>query len=189
MDDWQAVTVAVLGILSAVVPWAIQKAKNFKKTGISATLESHTAIYSALNNLVAKTRYQRAVLLTAHNGGAIPTPGKDLYSSVVCEVFSRPFEGIHFSWRKQLLDEGYTQMLFSLVRRKVLRLITSKMDDCILKNLYLSDGVAMSKVIYVHRTRGTFWYLSLNSAHVFSPTKDELNEIRIAVASIAAQLK
>lgn len=146
-------------------------------------------IYGALNALQSATGADRALLLRAHNGGAIPRPGVALYSSVIYEVHATGVASIRDSWQKQPLDEHYIGLLLKVATQKIAALETKRMYECALRDAYESLGVTESRIAEVKSGVGEYYYLSLSWSDDIARDDAFVNmQIRTATARILDNL-
>ena len=150
-------------------------------------------IFSHLNQIMAECNASHVVLLKASNGGSIPRPGCKLYSSVIYEVYGPSSTSVLKSWQDQPLDQQYIHMLMDVKQHGETQIIIDEMDEGILRNLYLSKGIKMSKVVKLLDIEGAFYYLSIVWAHGDSISEEELgridNIIRVGKNNIFSVLK
>ena len=119
-------------------------------------------LYEELNFLLAKTAAKRVLVLRAHNGGGKPKKGYPLYSTAEYEVYQGSGNTIKQDWQKQPLDEYYISMLTELDQQEQLELKLFGMDDeSMIKKLYFNDGIFSAKLLKIHETKDSFFYLSV----------------------------
>jgi hypothetical protein len=141
-------------------------------------------VYSLLNTLITDTRASKAMLLRVQDSGDIPVPGKDLYSSIVYEVYgpdSKPFKK---KWRHQLIDQEYVKHLSKVAREGKAKLFTDEMPPGILKDIYVSKDIVMSCVFAIHQEPAYFFYVSITFKIRDEMTPSERVAIRSAIQSL-----
>ena len=169
--------------------WLIARRDTRKDRRIPNVLNRIHEVYHILNMLLRETKCVRALILRAENGGEVPIVGKDLYSSVVYEVYDRAFDSIKARWQKRPLDEDYIDLLLEVSKEGKAVLITEEMAPCALKDLYVSIGLHGSVVLKLKAREGAFYYLALNFDQPFDGDDAGLNEsVAFAVNEIASLL-
>ncbi len=156
-----------------------------ERTGMQAALSGFSRVFDALNRMRSQSRFERVILIRAHNGGKLPQADRPMFSTVHAESYGERLGPAMKHWQSQLLDEEYVQMLFRLSQRKFVHIVVEEMAPCELRDLYAAHGVKWARVVYVHGNDGELWYLSLNAVDDFQASVEELNLIRETCNTIA----
>lgn len=139
--------------------WITWKDKN-RRGSIPNVLGRIHEVYHTLNVILKESGAHRVLISRSENGGAVPTVGKDIYTTVVYEVFDRELGSIKQFWQKQPLDEQYIQMLSQLVEEGHVTVITEKMAPSYKKDMYENDGVVRGEIYKIKTKPGQLYYLS-----------------------------
>lgn len=148
------------------------------------SLQAIDSVYDALRDIVYRTGAYRALLLRAEDSGDIPVPGKDIYSSIVYEVFDSTTSAQKPNWRRQLIDAQYTSMLTKVAQTGHLINVTAQMPEGILKNVYVSKGVKQTHVFAIHQEPAFFFYCSIVFRKDSPPTVHDLDAMRSGINKI-----
>lgn len=160
-------TLASSGVLMFILKWikesADSRSHKKRREKHEASLDHLDDLYSLMNSLLAETAAARVVIIFNTNGGGYPSLDAIRKSSVKYEVFAPGQEPMKASWQQQELDPAYTNMLRTMMDSptKTLWNVTEELPEGILKNLYLSAGIACGKIAYIFSTNTSFIYLSI----------------------------
>lgn len=172
-----------------LIKWLIVRRDAKKEKKIPDVLGRIHEVYHVLNMLLRETGCVRALVLRAENGGDVPIVGKDLYSSVVYEVYDRAFVSMKDRWQRRPLDEAYIDLLLEVAKRGKASVVTNELTPCALKDLYVSIGIQGAVMIRLKAREGAFYYLSLNFDQPFDDEDPVLNEsVAFAVSKIESLL-
>jgi hypothetical protein len=141
--------------------WWIERKDSKQKRKITDVLGRIHDVYHILNVLLRETSADRAVILRAENGGDVPMVGKELYSSVVYEVFDG-LGSVKDRWQRQPLDEEYVRMLLQVAEKGHASVRTAKLKACPLKDLFEADSVGGAEVYKIKAKEGAFFYLAVH---------------------------
>jgi hypothetical protein len=146
-------------------------------------------IANNLNAILWDTAVERVMLLKCENGGGIPSPGQQRYSSIMLEVHDGCLSGIRGRWQRVLLDQYYHDMLLTIYRDGATKLSVQDMpEDCLLYPMYTSAGVARSYVFLVGVTEKEMFYLVLNQVHEIDLVGEGLIVVRQSLSKITEAL-
>lgn len=140
--------------------WDYYKSRN--KNAVGKYIDLIKDIYHYLEIARKDLGCVRALILKAENGGGVPKPGHQIYSSILWESTDSKTPSIRKSWQRQPVDEEYTKMLADLYQNKSVHILTKQMQDSQLKNVYLSSDIVESQIYHIYHDEGKFVYLSLN---------------------------
>lgn len=172
--------VAIFGF----VKWLIKRHDRRKEYNFERALDRITQVYNIMNTILSVTRGIRVVILRAENSGKVPEVGKDLYSSIVHEVYDDTIKSAYGKWRKQPLDEEYVKMLLDIANNPYVKIKTEDIKSPDLKNLYLLDELACSYVFKLYAKPTQFFYLSVNFLEDVELTPVENDILRISVVRL-----
>jgi hypothetical protein len=159
---------------------------NSRRSMEQATADIAKIIYH-MRDILELTDAVQVVLLKAHNGGEPIKIGTWLYSSVIYEVRNPGEQEVKDRWVAQPLDELYLEMLARLQRDKKINLITKELKSGTLKDVYVSNNVAFTKVTELFSTKDMqkYFYLSCVFKKDFSElTAAERDQIRSSAQAI-----
>jgi hypothetical protein len=155
----------------------------------SDVIKSAAQIYHELNDLLSKTDAGRVLILKTENGGGIPRRDGTLYSTVIYEVYSPPHLSIANDWNRQRLDKVYVDMLVDVDQSSGVTNITEFMPDSVLKNVYLSTGIGMSRVQKILATQKSYYYLSIAWDKAKTLSASDINAIRATSSNLERLLQ
>lgn len=168
------IAVALIGLGSTLATLAFTFAgklfwdyrKNGKSETFTRVVSDMHKVYAHLNSVVYKCGSSRAMVMYTENGGGKPTIGSQLFVSIVFEVHAA-CPSIREGFQRVRVDHSYVQMLGHMLSNpnKRTTVIASRMDDCLLKNIYKEAGTEMSIVYLVKQTDKRMYYASFNFPH------------------------
>lgn len=126
------------------------------------------SIQEILNQLI-EDGAQRVVLLRAHNGGDLPTVGKDLYCSTAFYAIDHDAypHGIA-KYSRYVLETDYIQMMRDLMSKDHLTIdISANEIGPQLKSIHTVEKIKHAELFKLGIVHDSFYYLSI------STTKDE----------------
>ena len=118
-------------------------------------------IYDELSALRETIDADRILLMFTANGGGIPHPAKPLYTSILYEVKREGLKAIKRDWQRQLLDEGYVNLLRSLINESRWSGSPAEMKDGFLKDVYVVEQVKFAYFMILTRTEKEVFYLAI----------------------------
>lgn len=155
-------TIALIGL----VKWILQnKAKNknrAKYSNFENGIKRITSVYNNLNTILNGTEAHRVLILRAENSGKVPEVGKELYSSIIHEVFDGEIGTAYQKWRKQPVDAAYLQLLLDVSQKGHVVLDKQHVKSAALLGLWESDGVQRAYVYKIYSEPEKFFYMSIN---------------------------
>ena len=164
--DFEAIVSALTGgsaiALIGLVKWILQNRAKSKQSNFENGIKRITSVYNNLNKILNQTDAHRVLILRAENSGNVPEVGKELYSSIIHEVFDGQIGTAYSKWRKQPVDSAYLQVLLDVSQKGSLIIDREDIKSPALKNLWESDGVERSYVYKIYSQPDKFFYLSIN---------------------------
>lgn len=119
-------------------------------------------IYEILQECGSDLNAGRVLLLYTSNGGGKPSPGVRLFTSILYEVVkNNKLELIRENYQNVPLDEAYAKVLSKIISEGFISIKPADLDDGLLKDMYISEGVMSSVVVPVVSTKEKFYYLSI----------------------------
>lgn len=120
-------------------------------------------VYTTLSVMLKELGAARVLVLRSENGGGLPQPGAQLYSSVVYEAVNPPLQPIRGQWQGQQIDQEYITLLENVCHTKYVCLDTTEMvEESLLGNLYRAHGITFAEVALLQISKGHVLYLSIN---------------------------
>ncbi len=153
-----------LYLVKEVVQYLKHRRKERKdKKPFQKALLDITKLYEELNGLIVSVDADRVILLRSHNGGGKPKLGSPLFSTAEYEVFANGVKSLKPDWQAQPLDQHYISTLKDLEESGEIDLVLYGMDESsMLKKLYFANSIKCSKLIKIHESKDSFYYISLN---------------------------
>lgn len=157
----------VLGVLSAAVIAAIGIYAAWKKNkfgnkdvedreGQLHLLEEFQQLFetseivNSLKAVVESTDYKKAMIFVAHNSdGPIGLEYLTKTSCLFSETDRTYFKENGKDYINTVIDIGYWEVLLNMLKQQKIVVSTEKLNDSLLKNIYLTDGVKNSEIIYL----------------------------------------
>lgn len=153
-------------------------------------------LYDELEKLRSELNIGRVSLFMFKNSGKLIKPDTELNVICLAQEVGNDVKRTQFNYVDFNVDKHYIKMLIDLLSERLITLITDEMPDCVLKDIYLSEGIIQSKIVYVTQ-KGIFnnmfttkvFYLSLADKHTFSFGPKERLIIQKRVRNIEKILK
>lgn len=143
------------------------------------------AIYDTMHTIIDLTAVERILIFKAHNGGAAIKPTGELYVTALYEDYIHPFSTTKANYVKYPVDKEYARMILEVIQNGRKDLVTQDMPDCMLRNVYLTEGVVCSKLFYLRQDKQSIYYMSAASSkpwpegpHTDAILDVQLNKIR-----------
>lgn len=108
-----------------------------------------------MNTILKESTAHRVTVSRAENGGSAPTAGKDIYTTVVYEVFDKELGPIKPFWQKQPLNEPYIQVLTQIAEEGHITVRPSQMAS---KDTETEGVIRCYKI---KAKKGQLYYLSV----------------------------
>lgn len=138
-----------------------------EKRTFSDVLPNIHNVYHHLNEVTVRLGSSRSMVMYTENGGGKPSIGSQLYVSIVYESYSADGGSIRNKFQRVRVDQAYCEMLGYMLtnteRRTVT--ITSRMPQCMLRDLYINSGTEMSFIYLIKETETRLYYASFNFPH------------------------
>lgn len=122
-------------------------------------------IYDAMHKVIQETNVERFMVFKAHNGGGVINPTGNLYVSVIYEDYDHPFVSMKDNYQKLSVDVPYAKILVEVIQYKKIDYNTEQMPDCILRQIYVNEGVKRSFIYYLGQDRKNIYFCSCATSH------------------------
>ena len=172
--------VAVIGLIK----WLIQKRIDMREMDFKRGLERITEVYAQINRILVETSANRVSILRAEDSGKVPAAGKDLFSSVIHEVYDEQIGPIYPRWRSQPVEAGYLKILLGVAQRGAMVVATADIESLPLKQLYEADGVKQTYLYELFSIPTQFFYVAVNFLDPKNLTPREMTIIAEAITQI-----
>lgn len=144
-------------------------------------------VYDEMNKILfAHKSIERVMILKTTNGGGTPKVGSPIYAFALYQVAKPPLKITKESYQKLLVDNSYIKILIESETKEAVKLEVSKMEDCLLKQIYEVEKVTYSEIYFLRDSKKSFYYMSIatheNKAR-FTDNKTRLS-INLAVNNI-----
>ena len=180
-SSWATAVGAVLSAIFAFFKWLLPFLKEWERTRRDIRTVQGFALYQKLYLALEGIRdagVQRVIVFSGHNGGGIPRPGSPFFVSALHWSIEARDRTTPNKYQNLPIDTGYISMLVDVMDRGELRFHPDDMPCCQLKDIYLSEGVEDSFVIYLGTKDKQLYYLSAATFHG-AMTASQLTEIRL----------
>lgn len=130
----------------------------------------------------------RAVMLEGHNCGGFPDPKRPYYVDIVYPVISDDpnnnflsVKAIKDKYSSLQVDSHHIDLLSELIRVKDKILVTAEMEDCLLKEIFISEKISWSLFSYLCLHGQSIIFIT-QSCHLptLSPTEDQIFSAKLA---------
>jgi len=128
----------------------------------------------------------RAIMFEGHDDGGPPNPKTPYYVDVIYpQVMPDPTDkylteaDLRKKYSNLQVDSYYVNMLSELITTKDTILIPSEMENCLLKEIYISEKVTWSLVSYLGLHGESIIFMS-QSTHGELPTSEQILNARLA---------
>ena len=157
------VLVTLIQTIGEIVISLLGKSGGKEKNLFIEAIESMHEVYSCLNDVVSHNGCSRAMLLYSENGGGIPQGRSDLFVTISHEIHTEA-ESIRHEVQRLPVDFDYIQLLQALLNSKegILFIETEKMNQGLLKDIYIKAGTAQSLIFRLTETKNKLYYCSFN---------------------------
>lgn len=136
-----------------------------------------------LNTAKQRSHIDRFLIFTTHNGTGEPSHIKPYKVSVLQGETHRP-DKLHF-YDALKVDYSYTEMLVAIItnKNKPLQYKVDEMPDCMLKRIYMTEGIKYSEIHFLASTPTGVIYCSLSTlvdnVYFDDPTDRHIIEMHI----------
>lgn len=185
------------GLSIEVFKYIVEKRKskqyNEKSLNIVDGFDDISNIYSQMDKIVDSTSASRVMLFRGSNGGGLPMAGSEFYVKAIHHSFSEDdVNNLVERYTNVLIDGHYANLLRDIVTHGSVKIKVEEMPDCLLKRMYLTEGIKYSEVHYLvskglidRKIKFEIFYLSIakNDNEGFVNDNDKLN-IQLGVDNI-----
>lgn len=141
-------------------------------------------VYHVLQVILTNCKAKRVLILKTTNGGGRPKLTGRLYGSVLYEVVEKPLVAVKEDWQNQILDESYLEILFQMSRDGYSVISTDEMQQGILKDVYITQGIEQSWLYEIAQRENEYVYLSVNFTDLDDQDTQVKNLFRVAVSQL-----
>jgi len=132
------------------------------KAQIHKVLIRKYTLYDILQSTLNYVGGQRGLLLRLENNGNVPEVTGVLYSTIIEEAYNPPLKSVKQVWQKRLVDIEYIKMILLMGKGESCVLTEEMPDECMLKDLYLANGINCAEIKYVATTNKYMYYISFS---------------------------
>jgi len=122
------------------------------KLNLNQQLKAIAEVYAVMAKIEDLPSVDRILLLELTNGGHKPMPGSRMYAKAIWvsvhDIAQRP--DILERYDRVLVDEEYIRMVVKTQSQPAVMLKVREMPECLLKSLYISEGVIYSEVYHIY---------------------------------------
>jgi hypothetical protein len=149
-----------------------------------AILATHE-VYNILNDLIHNVGAKRCTITYTSNGGGIPSAGNNLYTTVLYEVTNN-VESCRDILQGVLADEGYIDMVSTLITEKEFAKPVAKLKEGFIKELKSKEGIDHIQLYYTYKTKKRYYYLTIERSNPVTADKSVVQmQIKTANDKIA----
>jgi len=153
---------------------------------ILANLKDISDMNVIMSDVVNKTTATRFLIFRGHDSGNVPNPKHPYYTKCLWQQTKDGSELLKLRnmYESIQVDVPYINMMIQVLVNGFVKLSVDKMEDSILKNLYLDEGVKYSEVYFLAQEKSNYIYycsVDTNLANTDFSDKHERVEIDLAV--------
>ena len=143
-------------IQKMVTPIIKKSIENRLRKNQKGVYEGKVAISSILRILEDLPEVIKAVQIQTKNGGGIPKAGTPIYGTIVSpSKYSETFNN-------QLLDSQYCSLISQLITDKKVVVKTEDLPECMLRDLFLSQGVKSTLCYDMAITKSDYNFIAID---------------------------
>jgi len=163
-----ALAAGVVGLLTLLPKWGRSRVRKRKAGRVEAGFVGIHRTYELLSSILHQTTANRVLLLKCENGGGVPGPMSEVYSSVLIERHDDRIDSVADKWQRIQVDGWYAQLMSDIIRHgHAVRRTMDMSEESALRAVYEAQGVDHSEVFHLAtvattRKGGAVFYLSAN---------------------------
>lgn len=156
---------------------------------IIANLKDISDMNVIMSDIVTNTEATRFLIFRGHDSGSVPNPKHPYFTKCLWQQVKNndDVERLKKRYESIQVDVPYINMMIQILVNGVAKIKVSEMPDCLLKELYKSEGVEYSEVHFLAQEKSNFiYYCSIATTKTgedFSDIKQRV-EIDLAVNSL-----
>lgn len=93
------------------------------------SIKKISEIYDSFNRVIDESNAERVLILKSSNGGGKPSPGSDLYVSVIHEMSIKGVEQIKHQHQKILIDETYLKIIQRIISERSIEIRVEELPE------------------------------------------------------------
>ena len=159
--DWGYVVTGVVTLALGLVKYFTGKKKTDQGESDIAILKNKIAINTELHTLSNEINCPRVLLLYVNDGTGFADVGKPLEINIYDEAIDSNMESHLHLIDATITDYRYNVMLRELHNDNDQFIITSEMEDSLLRSFYLQMNIVCSYVFKVGQVGDSFYYMSV----------------------------
>ena len=157
---------ALLGTVFSFMKWVLPYLKQMQLERLNAKnvaafdqgLRAIMTVTQLMDDLRQHLKITRVLLIEVSNGGDMPIPGSRIYATAVnAKMHNEMGETDRMAEVKALadynriaVDDCYIRMLIQAQSQGHYKFVTSKEQDCLLKDIYTTAGVHYSEIYHIY---------------------------------------
>jgi len=191
-DFWSVIIQLITGgSLVALLRAGIDIISTLREKGPVNVFKNISQIYDELSSLKRNLNCDRIHISYTSNGGGVPSPGVQLYTTVLYEVYSDDLVSLRERIQNLRIDEAYSRMLVQVIALDTWESRVAKMEKGFFKDICLANHISFVKKQKIKVSKNKFFYLSCiwNEGSVI-PTKEAIDsEIFLLSTKLRGLLK
>lgn len=191
-DFWSVIIQLITGgSLVALLRAGIQIISTLKEKGPANVFKNISQVYDELSGLKRVLNCDRVHISYTSNGGGVPSPGVQLYTTTLYEVYSDELVPLRERIQNLRIDESYSKMLVQLVAYDSWESKVAKMEKGFFKDICASSHVSFVKEYKIMVTKSKFFYLTCfwNEGSETPPKETVDSEIFLVSTKLRGLLK
>lgn len=159
---WVGIVVVLVTTLFPVVKWvtSVLSKRKSRPTEAELTLVTVPKIYDKLTNLCGTLDCVRVAVMSTSNGGGVPSPGKNQYTSMLYEVIDlEKVDALRPQFQDMTMDEDMVRIFSKALLEGEWAGTTEEMPVGLLKKIAVSEGVTETRVTPLGSNKTSCYFL------------------------------
>jgi len=153
---------------------------------ILANLKDISDMNVIMSDVVAKTSATRFLIFRGHDSGSVPNPKHPYYTKCLWQQTKDGSElnKLRNKYESIQVDVPYINMMIQVLVNGFTKLSLEKMEDSMLKNLYLDENIKYSEIYFLAQEKSNYIYycsVATNVKNTDFSDKHERVEIDLAI--------
>lgn len=136
--------------------------KTFNKTKAEDFFNDTREVIHIITELSENPIVDNVLIFRGGNGGSVPRVGKDYYLKCIFEAHKEEPDFSSLKLYESIIpDSNYITILLTLMQNKMINFNVPKMEDGLLKKIFLSEGFRYSKIYNLHQTKEFIFFIQI----------------------------
>lgn len=155
--------VAIIISLSKLASWYSKKRRvKLNEKRLKTFLEDSKHCNVLAESLVLDESADRVYIFRAHDSGGIPKLGLPYHISAVSAFYQDPLKDKSKRYKDIHVDDNYKDSIVSLIEKDKLEISTENLQEGLMKDIYIDEGVIYAHIYKLAITDNSFFYMSVS---------------------------